>query len=216
MNKKICLALLAGAMVFASCSRDSDTVVEDVLQIMASEDAKIITDLDATSQTEWTYFSFSKGEVVSVTDAQNDLSWDVAFNRYHIRTNGGTSGGGKGEVARLEEKTFDNVRELDLNLVYVKDELYTPATRPGATAVEISRNQLISGDIGTETGWWSYTPPVAGSNTPHFVVNNWIYIIKDANGNPYKIQLTSYNNSQTGVSGFITFQYKKASSDNKF
>lgn len=216
MNNKICLALLAGAMFFTSCNRDNDTIVEEVAQIVASEDAKSITDLDASSQTDWVYFSFSKGEVVEVSDPANDLSWDIAFNRYHIRTNGGTSGGGQGEVARLEEKTFDNVKEVDVNLEYTKDELYTPVTRPGATAVEISRNQVISGDIASTTGWWGYNPPAAGSTTPHFTINEWIYIVKDANGNPYKIQLTSYNHSQSGTSGFITFQYKKAGSDNKF
>lgn len=48
---------------------------------------------------DWIYFSFKDGKEVSVNEEahKTDLSWDIAFNRYNIRTNSGTSGNGQGE-----------------------------------------------------------------------------------------------------------------------
>jgi hypothetical protein len=46
--------------------------------------------VDARDRSGWTYFDFSRGSVV--TDARTDgHNWDLAFQRYYIATNGGTT-----------------------------------------------------------------------------------------------------------------------------
>ena len=45
----------------------------------------------------WKYFSFKKGDFIETPAKPNEsLDWDVAFNRYYVKTNSGTSGKGKG------------------------------------------------------------------------------------------------------------------------
>lgn len=210
----VIVAILVNILFFASCSRNSDVLAEEFSQITPSEEAKVIINLDATSQVEWVYFSFSKGEIVNISDPKNDLSWDIAFNRYNIRTNSGVSGLGKGGVFRLDEKNFDNVSQVPTDLTYEIDIEDSIAVRNGVQKIE--RNKLISGDIGSETGWWSYQMPVGGAATPTTTINQWIYIVKDANGTPVKIQLTDYYHTQSGTSGFISFQYQKAKNNTQF
>lgn len=213
--KKILFSLVLGAIALTSCNREGDSNMNK-----PTASSGTITDLDASANEKWVYFSFKTGKTVEVTTPEKDLSWDIAFSRYHIRTNGGTSGTGKGEVAKLEEKDFAKVTEVSSSLSYTKDEIKEAQGRPkpGETTIpitKISLNKLISGDVGTETGWWSYTPPTGQNGAPHFEVTKWVYIVKDANGIPTKVQLTSYNSSTTAKTGFITFQYKTAV-NNKF
>lgn len=54
--------------------------------------------VDATDATRWVYFDFDVA--AEVEDAAP--GWDVAFQRFTIKTNGGISGDGGVEVARVE------------------------------------------------------------------------------------------------------------------
>ena len=65
----------------------------------------------------WTYISLSKGTTVGTSelgDAETDklwydrTDWDVALCNGAIRTNGGTSGKGKGAIMSMPQ-SFDNV-----------------------------------------------------------------------------------------------------------
>ena len=55
-----------------------------------------LVDIDASSYTEWVYFSFSTGEIVDVEDYENSSDWDLGVMRNHFRTNSGQSGNGFG------------------------------------------------------------------------------------------------------------------------
>lgn len=48
--------------------------------------------IDASSSTGFTYFSFSTGGTVTVTNPATDTNWDLAFRRFEIRTNSGVAG----------------------------------------------------------------------------------------------------------------------------
>lgn len=47
---------------------------------------------------DWIYYSLEKGKEVSVSEESHaeNTDWDIAFNRYNVRTNSGASGKGKG------------------------------------------------------------------------------------------------------------------------
>lgn len=214
MRSRLLFAIFLGSVIISSCSRDNEEETKDIIPI---DNSKNIIDLDASEMGKWVYFSFTKDEVVDISTPETDLSWDIAFSRYHIKTNGGTSGKGNGEVAKLDEKDFSKVVSVPVNLQYTKDIFIKPIVRPGMPEQpQISLNNLISGNINTPTGWWSYTPPASGSQIPKTTLNNWVYIVKDAKGIPVKLQLTSYNHSQTTKSGFISFRYKKVGINNQF
>ena len=66
-----------------------------LFSISFSQIDTVIT-VDASSYFNWVYFSFDQGDVVEIENPENSLEWDLAFQRKHIRTNGGLSGSGYG------------------------------------------------------------------------------------------------------------------------
>ena len=107
--KFIVPALLAGLVAFTSCSKE-DNKKPDPAPAPAPQGAKEVKDLDASDQQKWVYFSFTKGTVVEITNPKTtDDDWDIAFNRYNIRTNGGVSGKGEAEVVNTNSKDFTAV-----------------------------------------------------------------------------------------------------------
>ena len=98
-------ALLAGFVAFTSCSKDDDKKEPAPAPQGGAKEVKY---LDASDQQKWVYFSFEKG-VVEVADPQASNDWDLAFNRYHVRTNSGTSGKGQGGAYKTDKTDFDAV-----------------------------------------------------------------------------------------------------------
>ena len=92
---KSMLLFMAFAMLFiAGCDEDSPTSPE------TQEGFGKELMIDASSKTDWVYFSFSAGEVVTVADPANSTEWDLGLMRYHLKTNSGTSGKGQSGVDR--------------------------------------------------------------------------------------------------------------------
>ena len=60
-----------------------------------TQDEYLVT-IDASSYSNWVYFSVEQNSVISIDDPENSLEWDFAFQRKHIKTNGGLSGIGNG------------------------------------------------------------------------------------------------------------------------
>jgi len=110
--KFIVPALLAGLVAFTSCSKeDKKEEKKDPyeglrnLNVPAGQEREIKY-LDASNnEGKYVYFSFNKG-VVEVNDPMASNDWDIAFNRYHVKTNSGTSGKGQGGAVRTEGKDF--------------------------------------------------------------------------------------------------------------
>ena len=71
------------ALALTACSPDSD---DDDSSTAADDDSsasyKSLTDIDASSTTDWTYIDLSSGTEVTADD-----DWDIAFERYKIRVN---------------------------------------------------------------------------------------------------------------------------------
>lgn len=80
------LAVLIPAMACESDSSGSPT-----------PDEPGVVELDASSNSAYTYFRLSDGAVVAVTDPATSDEWDIAFRRFAVKLNGGVAGG-KGVV----------------------------------------------------------------------------------------------------------------------
>lgn len=212
--KFIVPALLAGLVAFTSCSKEDNKKEEPAPTPQGG--AKEVKDLDASDQQKWVYFSFTKGTVVEITNPKTtDDDWDIAFNRYNIRTNGGVSGKGEAEVVNTNSKDFAAVTKAPAE-GYEKDKKFTEVGRPAPgqtqpSITEVEKNPVISGTVMVENskGWYNYNRPKQGENTPHFDITKYVYVLKTAKGGKYvKIQLTGYTKSnQPDKSGFITFTY---------
>lgn len=202
--------LLTGLVAFTSCSKDDNKTPTPT---PPQNTAKEVKNLNASDEQKWVYFSFETGTIVEVTNPKTTDNWDIAFNRYNIRTNGGVSGIGEAEVVNTNSKDFAAVTKAPAE-GYEKDKEITEygRPRPGQTQpseTKSEKNPVISGTVNKQDskGWYNYTPPKQGENTPHFEITKYVYVLKTAKGGKYvKIQLTGYTNDKNET-GYITFTY---------
>ena len=202
--------LLTGLVAFTSCSKDDNKTPTPT---PPQNTAKEVKNLNASDEQKWVYFSFETGTIVEVTNPKTTDNWDIAFNRYNIRTNGGVSGIGEAEVVNTNSKDFAAVTKAPAE-GYEKDKEVTEygRPRPGQTQPSVTKsekNPVISGTVNKQDskGWYNYTPPKQGENTPHFEITKYVYVLKTAKGGKYvKIQLTGYTNDKNET-GYITFTY---------
>ncbi len=148
---------------------------------------------------DWIYFSFSKGEEVEGINEENRmerLDWDIAFNKWNMRTNSGKSGKGKGGAKETQATKFagvttipttgylvDDIIEITKNLSkFPPPQIETPGSK------ELGKVIIFSG------------PP------PKYTLSTKIFIVKAADGKPVKFKIVSYH-SKEGQSGFVTFKY---------
>ena len=178
--------------------------VEKVTLDFAGNEAKEVQ-LDATG--DWKYFSLKNGEVTPATPA-DDLTWDIAFKGYYVKLNGGTSGKGKAEAFRTEEKDFTKVTEAPKK-GFEKDKEVTFTSRDGSSSKE-NVSPILTGGFGSTTGAIGLNPANIAKYGNVYGPNEWVYVIKTADGTYAKIQVTDFYN-QVGdkkVPGFPKLKYQ--------
>jgi len=140
--------------------------------------------IDLSSNNE-AYFSLANETLVDVDDASNSDSWDLHFNGYTIKMNGGMSGSGKASAMPMEGEEFENI----------------------AVAPDHGYSSDQSGSIfgATYGGWYNY------DGTTHLLSSkNHIYLI-DTGNSVYKMQIKNYYGEVGGspVSAIYTFQWRE-------
>jgi hypothetical protein len=177
---------LAGLLI--GCSKNSDNAP---LQSQTFE-------VNSTSSTAWKYFSFEKNDTITVADPSTSTEWDLAFQRYRIRTNGGKSGTGMGAAANFYKKGqsgFDELTVVSDTSTFVEDDEIQIAVQQGYATYIV--NPLLY-------TWFTIELATQGTQ---IVPSDNIYIVKTADGKYAKIWIKSYY-SATNVSGYVSFQYK--------
>lgn len=76
--KKIVYLSVAVIGLFISCKK------EDTNPVIQSQTFEI----NSTKSTTWKYFSFEKNDTITVSNPASSTDWDLAFQRYRIKTNG--------------------------------------------------------------------------------------------------------------------------------
>ena len=147
----------------------------------------------------WKYFSFKKGNFIETPAKPNEsLDWDVAFNRYYVKTNSGTSGKGKGGCIDSEETGFDAVT-VDKNAAFTVDDSLSIMTTMGKNGKD-SYNPEIECEGSNSWAWYKYMKGV-------WYYNHHVFIFRSADGqNCAKVIFDTYKD-QMGNSGHITFRY---------
>ena len=132
MKRTIVLPLLLslGLLFLPGCLLDTKYLAEPF-------DGKVlprVTGYQSGVTHDWLYFNLATGETFNEAGPNQELregeqltrlDWDIAFCGYHIRTNGGTSGPGKGAAADLGERGYDrwqSVSDLPADLKWVEDD----------------------------------------------------------------------------------------------
>ncbi len=147
----------------------------------------------------WTYFSFEQSDTIqtdgSYTALADSRSWDLAFHRGDIRTNGGASGPGRGGAFKTEAVEMSAVTENPAEVTYTPDvraEITFPTMRETA---DQSRNEVLA-------DWYT-----SSGMPPTYVVHPDIYLIRTAEGKYAKVKFLDYTND-LGAGGYITFTYE--------
>ena len=146
----------------------------------------IMYTVDARSRDVWMYFDFARGAVVAVQDPRTD-SWDLMFQRYVIKTNGGhTNPTGQGALLSLGERDFAAVTKVPDQAEFTSD--IHPKNRPA------SYNPVME-------KWFNYSY-LANVLAPSPIV----YIVRTHDGKYAKMHMLSYYCASKSA-GCLTFEY---------
>lgn len=216
MKKTILLSLVAlmTLLLCASCKSDKDEPKPAPNPTQKEWVTKQIT-VDASDYTKWVYISFAKGEVVSVSAPETDLSWDLGLHRYDFKTNGGTSGKGQGAAFRTTQK------DLMGNIPTPKDSDWT-LDREGLLLMKFGVNKEGKHDIeykkqsanflltsepkGDGRGYLNKGIISMTGMPPKVTVDSSVFLVRSATGQIVFVRVLDYQNA-TKQGGHITLEY---------
>ncbi len=185
------VCLFVGFMV--SCTPDTPVTPVD-----PSGEVKVVQ-VDASSKENWTYFSFSKGEVVSITpnavlEVPKGVDWDIAFYRNTIRVNCGTSGEGKGGAVMTEIEDFEQLNAVPSDN-FVVDTIGNILAMP-----------MIEGaSFNTVMSQWA--PFDMSTMPPGVELSKKVFVVRCADGATYaKIKFLEYTDDK-GQRFYPKFKY---------
>jgi hypothetical protein len=200
----IMLSLLA--MTFTSCEKDeTDPEPEPEPQVTEAVTGEIT--LDVSDYSKWIYFSFEEGAKVAesaVLESRDELDWDLAFQRYNVRSNSGESGSGEGGIlaadGKIGKEGWDALIEAPEE-GYTEDKIISVMTEFAMPPVyeDVPGNNVLTG--GTEG-----TGILFSMETYAYSATNQIFVVKTAEGNYAKVWLTDFYNDDS-ESGHLTFKY---------
>ncbi|MEL7450695.1 MAG: PKD domain-containing protein [Pseudomonadota bacterium] len=132
--------------------------------------------IDATENEVWVYVDLDRFAVVTPTDALSDDSWDVAFQRFKVKVNGGVSGSGGVTVAAVKDTALLQAepgaagvgvadRSLDVlsdeELLQLGDNLFFSVCAPGFDDADsdsycLANNQVNRSRLSLETAAFAF------------------------------------------------------------
>jgi heme-binding HmuY-like protein len=169
------------ALVLAGCAEDLEFqpyVEPAVVEPVATEDngdETFTTRVLAEDGDVWVYFDFQSGAQVTPATPEDSADWDLAFSRFHIKTNGGISGSGASEVAVLPDGDFDG-------LAQAPDGGYLEDSDDGDD--DNSEPDYV---FELDDGWYAYDP-ASHTLTPRPLV----YVVLTPEGDYFKLEMLGY------------------------
>jgi hypothetical protein len=153
-------------------------------------DGSTTTQVDATRDAEWVHLDLeTKTEVTAA-----DPAWDLAFQRFKIKIDGGVSGAGGMEVAVLPAADFGAMAVAPAD-GYITDD---PDGDDEGSEPELA---FLRGD-----GWYSYDPA-----THVLAPRDRVHVVRSVEGGYFKLEMTNYYDG-AGTSGFPTFRWAPVAS----
>jgi hypothetical protein len=147
------------------------------------------TRVDASDAEVWIYFSFLSGGEVIPADPATSIDWDLGFQRFHVKSNGGASGSGGGSVAVLVDQAFDAV-------LTAPSEGYVSDLPDGDDDDTVVDTVFEEGD-----GWYDYD-----ETTNRLSPRPFVYVVQTGRGTRYKLAILDYYDA-AGSSGHPSFSW---------
>lgn len=206
MKIKLLLSVLVIAFTLTSCSKEDKTP-------KLPANVKSVSNLDVNGK--WVTFSFESGVATTATPTATTGDWDIAFNSYWVKLNGGTSGGGQAAALNTHSTDFASINKAP-NEGYTKDAVMEVLMGyPNTQTVTTSLSAPMTGGFGVTEGTIHIAPENKGADKYPSVYRptKWVYILKRANGKYVKFQLTDcYNDRAKAI--YLTFQYQLSDDGN--
>ncbi|TGL23086.1 heme-binding protein HmuY [Leptospira levettii] len=160
------------------------------------------TSANASSNCNWVYVSLKRNGVLSDVNSQ----WDLAFKRYNVATNSGTSGSGSGGACDSGQTNFSNAFNGSECTAVVDLKLSSSGGGPvSASSESINPTMAAPLDLSPMPSgygtWYSYSNGILTARTK-------VFIVTGSDGAKYAVQFLDYYNA-AGTSGFPKFQWKK-------
>ena len=162
--------------------------------------------IDATSYVQWQYYRITNDSLVYIPFVfggfDNSISWDIAFQRYHIRTNSGASGIGNAgayvdSIETWNGTIFNNLNNIQTDFEYLADTTLN-------TFYNITTHEFGDGFSNPALETWA---KIDTSNNYSMEISNNQFIVRTANKNNfYKFWIRDYYN-ESGSSGYISLIY---------
>ena len=145
--------------------------------------------VNATSENDWVYVDLDTAEAVFPIDPSKDLTWDLAFQRFHISANGGASGSGGVEIGLTRSTSFDSpLGPEDVDWIFDQ-----PGTGDRVRFAFTSRGAWYRYDIITHS----------------LASKELVTLVRSSEGTVFKVQLVTYYDRLL-LSGHPTFRYAQS------
>ena len=148
--------------------------------------------IDATSYDAWVYIDLDKLieepsclEICQNTNPMEIPGWDLAFQRFLVKSNGGISGSGGVEIAIIKDQDFAAITEIPMS-GYEQDQ-------EDSTADEDSDPDYV---FNQADAWYQYD-----FMTHTLATKNYVYVVRTTVGNYVKVLIKDYYN-EIGDSGY--------------
>lgn len=146
--------------------------------------------IDAREAESWVYFDLERRAQVNPGTPEDSRDWDLGFQRFRIKLNGGASGDGNMQLARIEDASFADVKQPPAD-GYVTDQPDGPDDNSEPDLA------FSSG----EHAWYAY------DSTDHtLTARAVVYVLRSVEGQPYKLQLLQYYD-RAGTGGYPEFRF---------
>lgn len=181
------LSTIAGCAADLQLPQGEDTSGAPVVTRSRGE-SEFVTQVNATDRDDWIFFRFATGEQVLVSPQRSDAGsgnepsfeapdedWDLAFQRFHVRSNGGVTAPGNTQVAVLEGEEFEPLVQAPANgyLVDVEDS--------------DDEDSVVDTPFATGVGWYNYD-----SSDNSLSPNDITYVVQTDEGAYFKMRFTDY------------------------
>lgn len=211
--KSLFATLLVGLLTLTSCSKDEKEEKKPDPTERKKYTKQEVRNLDVKGD-KWVYFSFEQGTILEVKDPQVDDKWDIAFNGYIVRLNGGSSGKGQAAALNTESKDFDKVTEIPQKDFVQDTENEIQVGYPDTKTIKISFSKELTGGFDIKNGIINIYPDNSQKWPSVYAPTKWVYVLKTTKGKFVKLQVTDcYNDRLKAV--YLTFSYI-LSEDGKF
>ncbi len=153
------------------------------------------TRIDATWEDKWVYFDFDEGPLGGQSQVSSDPAtasgWELGFQRFKIKSNGGVSGAGPVEVALVPDTTLETLTTA-------------PATGwvlDGPDGEDLNMDPDFAFNQGDT--WFQY-------DTAAHVLQprRQVYVVLTGAGSYVGVQLLDYYDD-AGTGGYLLFRWKK-------